>query len=976
MRQILSIARKELDSFFGSPMALIFLGAFLAVTLFTFFWVEPFFARGLADVRPLFNWMPLLLIFLVAALTMRQWSEEQRAGTLEMLMTLPVKPWQVVIGKFLATMALVTLALLLTLPLPLTVEWLGPLDWGPVIGGYLAALLMAAAYAAIGLFVSSRTDNQIVALISTGLLGGVIYLVGTNGVTDFVGNPWSSILRAIGTGSRFESIQRGVIDLRDLVYYLSIAAFFLVLNTLSIESKRWSHGERTRSLRFNSQLAASLLGVNLLLLNTWIYPLQGLRVDLTQQKEYTLSQTTKDLLANLQEPLLIRGYISERSHPLLNPLRPSVDDLLREYEVAGGGKVTAEVVDPASDPELEAEAAQNYNIRPVPFQVADRYQNAILNSYFDILVRYGDQNVVLSFRDLIEIEPRRDGTIDVRLRNLEYDLTSAIKKTVYGFQSVESVLAAINEPVQFTLFVTPDLLPAALQEAPATIEKVGQEIADKSNGKFQFKVVNPDDPDSGVTRQQLLEQYGLQPFSVSLFSTDTYFLHMLLVNGDNVQVLYPSSDLSEGAMRSAIENGLKRTTSGFLKTVGLWTPPATPTQDMFGQMQQPLASWENLQQHLSQEYTVQPVDLSTGQPPTNLDTLFVVMPQNMTDKERFAIDQFLMRGGSVIVAAGNYKLDVDPLTQSLTAVPVENGLRDMLLHYGIDVQQAMVLDEQNQPFPVPRVRNVGGFQVQEIEALNFPFFIDVRQDGMVRDPPIVAGLPAVTLGFASPVVLDPEKNANRETAVLMHSTANSWLRTNTDIQPDLEQYPERGYAVEGEMKSYPLAVVAQGTFESYFKDNPSPFAEDAAASEAPNAQPTPTPASGPQADITTLTESPSTARLVVIGSAEFLDDLVLQLASQVIGDGVMNNLEFAQNAVDWSVEDTDLLSIRARGTYTRLLDPLTEEQQTTWEIGNYVVALLALLLVAGVWWLFRRNEQPMRLDPPAGELIDAPATGD
>jgi ABC-2 type transport system permease protein len=116
--------------------------------------------------------------------------------------------------------------------------------------------------------------------------------------------------------------------------------------------------------------------------------------------------------------------------------------------------------------------------------------------------------------------------------------------------------------------------------------------------------------------------------------------------------------------------------------------------------------------------------------------------------------------------------------------------------------------------------------------------------------------------------------------------------------------------------------------------------------------------------------------LVVIGSGEFLDDFVLQLASQVVGEAVMNNLQFAQNAVDWSVEDTDLLSIRARGTYTRLLDPLTEEQQTTWEIGNYVVALLALLLVAGVWWLFRRNEQPMELDPPAGGLIDAPATGD
>ena len=119
MKQTLSITRKELSTYFGSPMALIFIGAFLAATLFAFFWVDTFFARGIADVRPLFRWMPVLLIFLVAALTMRQWSEEQRAGTLEVLLTLPVSKAQLVLGKFLAVMALVALALALTAPLPM-----------------------------------------------------------------------------------------------------------------------------------------------------------------------------------------------------------------------------------------------------------------------------------------------------------------------------------------------------------------------------------------------------------------------------------------------------------------------------------------------------------------------------------------------------------------------------------------------------------------------------------------------------------------------------------------------------------------------------------------------------------------------------------------------------------------------------------------------------------------------------------------
>jgi ABC-2 type transport system permease protein len=137
-----------------------------------------------------------------------------------MLLTLPVRPAQLVIGKFLAVMTMVVVALLLTLPLPITVASLGSLDWGPVLGGYLAALLLAAAYSAIGLFVSSRTDNQIVALILTVLLAGLFFLIGTGGVLDFVGGARRPLPRDWHE-QPLESIERGVLDLRDLVYYLS-----------------------------------------------------------------------------------------------------------------------------------------------------------------------------------------------------------------------------------------------------------------------------------------------------------------------------------------------------------------------------------------------------------------------------------------------------------------------------------------------------------------------------------------------------------------------------------------------------------------------------------------------------------------------------------------------------------------------------------------------------------------------------------
>jgi len=956
MKQLLPITRKEIEGYFGSPMALIFVGAFLAVTLFSFFWVDTFFARGIADVRPLFRWMPVLLIFLVAALTMRQWSEEQRSGTLEVLLTLPVRKIQLVVGKFLAVMALVVISLALTLFLPITVSLLGRLDWGPVAGGYLAAILLAAAYTAIGLLVSSRTDNQIVALIVTVLLCGLFYMIGSGGVTDFVGDRMGEILRAVGSGSRFESIQRGVIDLRDLLYYLSLTGIFLMLNVFSLASKHWSSGERTRPQRRVVTITTLLVVANLIMLNVWLHPLRGLRLDLTAQREYSLSQTTRDLLSNLQEPLLIRGYFSEKTHPLLAPLVPRIRDLLQEYAVASGGRVDLEIIDPAREPDKEAEANQTYGIRPMPFQIAGRYETSIINSYFDILIRYGDQHETLNFQDLIEVEPQRDGNIDVRLRNLEYDLTSSVKKVVYGFQSVEAVLSTLDAPAHLTLFVTPNSLPDWLVDVPATIEKVAQEIGSTSSGKFTYAVVDPDAPGSSTSRQELYDRFGLQSFVSSLFSGDSYYLHMLLQVGDQGQIIYPSGELSEAEVRTAIESTLKRSSTGFLQVVGLWTPPAQPTQDMFGQTQPPLSGWQNLTESLRQEYEVRTVDLSSGVVPADVDVLMVVAPQGLTDKERFAVDQYLMRGGSVVVAAGNYAITVDQYAGGLGMMPLESSLREMLASYGFQVEQLLVMDPQNEPFPVAVVRDVGGFQVQEIQAVDYPFFVDIRGDGMASGSPVVSNLPAVTLNWASPITVDEAKNTEREVTTLLQSSPASWTQAGTDVLPDFTLYPDTGFAMGSEAASYALAVSAQGSFDSFFKDKPSPFGQEAQGEDS---------LAAPEAQIPgTIEVSPETARLVIFGSAEFVDDTVFDISSRLTMDRYLNSLKLMQNAVAWATEDLDLLNIRARGTYSRVLNPLTESEQSLWEGANYAVALLALVIIGLLWSTRRKNEQPMELLPP------------
>ncbi|MCJ7625841.1 MAG: Gldg family protein [Anaerolineaceae bacterium] len=956
MKQILSITRKELEGYFSSPLAIIFLGTFLAVVLFIFFSVELFFARGIADVRPLFQWMPVLLIFLLASLTMRQWSEEQRSGTLEVLLTLPVRPVQLVLGKFIATMTIIILALMLTLPLPITASSLGNLDWGPVIGGYLAALLMAGAYAAIGLFVSSRTDNQIVALILTMLLGGLFYLVGTREVTDFVGGAGSQILWAIGTGSRFESIERGVIDLRDLIYYLSLTGLFLMLNTISLDSIRWSHKQvayRTRLI-----FTSALIGLNLILLNVWMYPLQGLRLDLTDQKEYTISQTTRDMISNLNEPLLMRAYLSEKTHPLLAPLGPRLSDMLREYAIASRGRITVEILDPLTDPEVEAEANQSYGIRPSPFQITGRHEESVINSYFDILIRYGDQSIILNYGDLIEVSQSARG-VDVHFRNLEYDLTRSIKKVLYGFQSVDAVLGALDQPVNLTLFVTLSTLPEELFGNVDIIETVAREIEAESNGKLIFQIIDPDDPNSPIDRQGLLDNYGLQPFSVSFFSEDAFYMHMLLMNQDNGEIIYlVDEEISEADVKLEIESALKRISPGFLKVVGVWTQDLTPVQDPYsGQTITPISSYGLVQELLRAEYTVKTVDLSTGKVPAEVEALVLIAPQGLDDIALFAIDQYLMRGGSVIIAASNLRVDVDPYMGGLTLYPVDGGIKEMLEHYGVSVSDFVVMDPQNEPFPVTVMRDAGGFQVQEIQTIDYPYFVDVRPDGMNDESMVISNLPAVTMNWASPVELDIAKNEGREAETLLYSSSQSWLREDLIIQPDFELYPELGFEVGKDLQSYPLAVSVQGSFESFFKGKPSPFLEEETSEQIqPEA-----PASLADAQMTTIEESPDNSRLVVFGSATFIDDFVLQLSMRLSQDRYYNNLYLLQSSVDWAVEDLDMLSIRSRGSHTRILNDLDESQQNRWEISNYAVALLALIGIYGYWYWQKRNEKPIEL---------------
>ena len=942
-----SVARKELVSFFTSPIAYIFIGAFLLTAYFIFFWVDTFFARNIADLRPLFAWMPMILIFLVSAVTMRMWSEERRQGTLEFLLTTPVKVEELVLGKFLACLSLIVLSLLLTFSLPLTVSWLGELDWGPVIGAYLAALLLASAYIAIGLFVSSRCENQIVSLIITIVVCLAFYLIGLQSISAFFGSTLADILRQFSTSARFDSITRGVIDFRDLYYYFSLTVIFLALNVYALEKFRWSQ-KGSSAKHKNFILLVALLGLNLLIANLWLKHVPAVRADLTGGNIYTLSDATKNIVANLPEPLLIRGYFSTKTHPLLAPLIPQVKDLLTEYKIAGKGNVRAEFLDPKDDAEKEEEAGTKYNIKPTPLQMQDKYQASLVNAYFNILIEYGDKYEVLSFRELIEVNAKSEGELDVRLRNLEYDITRTIKKLMYGFQSIDSLFASLKNPAEFkAYFSTAAKLPEKLAGFVSVVNEVNQELEQQSGGKYKYSVVDPD-ADGGKVAAEIATQYGFQPMVASLFESNPFYFYMLLQSGEQIYQISLPQNLSKEELKRSVESTLKRLSPGFLKTVGLVTPPNAPENPY---MPPSGPQFSALQQKLSENLTVKNVALSSGSVPADIDLLMLLAPKDLSDKELFAVDQFLMRGGTIVTATSpvNSKRQRDSLALEKT----NSGLAKWLLHHGIEMQEKIVMDPQNEPFPVPVNRNLGGYTVQEIRYLNYPPFVDIRQNGMSKDNSMLSGLQQVTLNWPSPVIVNADLNKARKVSELLKSSSESWATDNLNPIPDVEKYPELGFPIDGEKKQYLLAAAINGEYQSYFKGKDLSFLKTTAAAETEESAEAKK--DKPEDTFSAVIEkSPETAGIILIASNEFLNDQTLQMSSVSGNNRYMNSLQLVENAVDWSLSDPALLSIRGRGSFSRTLLPLTDSQKTMVEYLNYAAAVFSVLLL---WFIFRVIQQ-------------------
>jgi len=242
VRELLAVFKREFASYFATPLAYVFIVIFLfAMGTFTFY-IGHFFENDTADLQVFFGFHPWLYLFLVPAISMRLWAEERRTGTMELLLTLPVPLWATVAGKYLAAWAFTGVALLLTFPIWITVNYLGHPDNGVILASYVGSFLMAGAYLAIGACISATTNNQVIAFVVSVVVCFLFTVAGAPLVLDFF-RAWAplALVNAVSSFSfltHFAAISAGVIDLRDLIFFLSLIALFLAANVVVVDLKK------------------------------------------------------------------------------------------------------------------------------------------------------------------------------------------------------------------------------------------------------------------------------------------------------------------------------------------------------------------------------------------------------------------------------------------------------------------------------------------------------------------------------------------------------------------------------------------------------------------------------------------------------------------------------------------------------------------------------------------------------------------
>ncbi|MFH1891001.1 MAG: Gldg family protein [Candidatus Kuenenbacteria bacterium] len=381
MSNIYTILKKELRAYFYHPQAYILLVVFLAVSYFFYF--RQVLLTGEASLRPLFSILPWVMMFFAPAICMGLIAREKDKGTFEVLSTQPIKMPEILVGKALGAFAFVMIAVLITLTIPLTLGKFGDFDWGVIFSQYLGTAFLLASFTAIGILTSSLTKNQVVSFIGAIGINFILIMAGFEMVTAALPYPFDVILKRVSILDHFYNIARGVIDLRDIIYFIVLILIFGFLAYLSLLKTKGG-----RVLKEYKKLTIAIVVVIAALLVNLGGDYIGGRIDLTKNNVYTLSQATKKILSNLERDIDISLVVSKEMPAQLSSTAQDTKDLLNDYVKAGKGKISLNIYYPDKD-ETASTKAEELGIPAIQFNIIAQDEFSTKKGYFGLAIESG-----------------------------------------------------------------------------------------------------------------------------------------------------------------------------------------------------------------------------------------------------------------------------------------------------------------------------------------------------------------------------------------------------------------------------------------------------------------------------------------------------------------------------------------------------------------------------------------------------------
>tara|TARA_B100001123_G_scaffold437140_1_gene568762 strand:- start:206 stop:2443 length:2238 start_codon:yes stop_codon:yes gene_type:complete len=607
--RIWSIACRELGSYFNHATAYILLVIFLVINFFFFF--RDAFLLNEASLRPMLGLLPWLFLFFIPAVCMRSLAEEREAGTLELVLAQPVEVLEFLIGKFVGVYLFLLIAMAGTLGIPVGLSWGADLQVGVILSQYLGSAFLIAAMISVGLFASALTRNQVTAFILGVTISFVLYMIGLPSVVLTLPSFLAVIATRLGILGHFENVARGVIDLRDILYFAAVTAAFMSLTYFSVMRERLSRErESYRRLKLG---VLGLVGISIFAALAG-GQLRG-RLDLTPGKLYTLSKPTGELLQDLDDLVTIKLFQSAELPPAWTPVSRGVDDLLRDFDAAGGGNINLVRLDPDEDLDAQEEASR-LGINAAQFNVIGQGEMSIREGYFGLAIQFaGESEIIPLVRQTNDLEYRLASMIRSMTRpdrsiigmleghgefnaSNQMQLASGMLGEEYKIETFTLDSTKISVPDSLDVVViagnTTPLDPHEGQLLGEFLDQGGSLMIMISGIQVDFQSLYSG-PAFHPTLDALLESKGLGVVPSAVFDIESSEQVPAPSNFGTVFYPYPLWPLGQPAAEHAIVNGIRSVPLRWTSPIQIevedstWVTPLLTTTDIAGRLQTPVS---------------------------------------------------------------------------------------------------------------------------------------------------------------------------------------------------------------------------------------------------------------------------------------------------------------------------------------------------------------------------------------------------